>query len=144
MKKTTTVITIFFLAIIAFSSCSKVDSLVAPSTSARIQQGKWKVTLYSEDSVDKTSRFNNYEFSFTGNSITAVKGSTTISGTWSIGMEDDDDDSSEKFIMNFGSIVPFDELNDDWNLVEETSTKLRLEDVSGGHGGTDLLTFEKI
>jgi hypothetical protein len=39
--------------------------------------------------------------------------------------------------------VPFDELNDDWHIIEETSTKIRLQDVSGGSGGTDLLTFEK-
>jgi len=40
--------------------------------------------------------------------------------------------------------VPFDELNDDWHILNETSTKIQLEDVSGGSGEIDLLTFEKV
>ena len=34
-------------------------------------------------------------------------------------------------------------LNDDWHILEQTAKKIKLEDVSGGNGGTDYLTFEQ-
>jgi len=46
-------------------------------------------------------------------------------------------------VLNFGNTIPFNELNDDWEILEESATKIRMQDVSGGSGGTDLLTFEK-
>ena len=46
--------------------------------------------------------------------------------------------------MNFGvTTSPIAELEKDWHIVEKTSTKLRMEDVSGGAGGTDYLTLER-
>jgi hypothetical protein len=62
-----------------------------------------------------------------------------VPGTWSTGS----DDSQKKLYLTFNSPPDFNELSDDWHILEETSTKIRLEDVSGGNGGTDLLTFEK-
>ena len=35
-------------------------------------------------------------------------------------------------------------LSDDWDILEYTSGRIRLIDVSGGDGSTDYLTFEKI
>ena len=37
----------------------------------------------------------------------------------------------------------FEELNDDWDVVSQSATKIELIDVSGGNGGTDYLTFER-
>lgn len=69
-----------------------------------------------------------------------VKGSSSISGTWTLGT----DDSEQKLILNFGEVIPFDELSDDWSILEESETKISLQDISKGNGGTDLLTIEKI
>jgi hypothetical protein len=46
-------------------------------------------------------------------------------------------------VIGFASPASFVEISDDWEVIENTSTKIRLQDVSGGNGGTDLLTFEK-
>jgi hypothetical protein len=37
----------------------------------------------------------------------------------------------------------FEDLNDDWDIISRSSTKIELIDISGGNGGTDYLTFEK-
>ena len=36
-----------------------------------------------------------------------------------------------------------DELEDDWEVIEYSSTQIRLKDVSGGNGGTDYLYLSK-
>ena len=54
------------------------------------------------------------------------------------------DDSHHKLHINFVTTSEFEELNDDWHILEETSAIIRLEDISGGNGGTDYLTFERI
>lgn len=40
-------------------------------------------------------------------------------------------------------IVHFEDLNDNWDFVTHSSTKIELIDSSGGNGETDYLTFEK-
>ena len=39
--------------------------------------------------------------------------------------------------------MDLDELNSDWHIIEQNSNTIKLEDVSGGNGGTDYLTFIK-
>ncbi len=119
------------------TSCKKDDS----SPSDILQNGDWKVTLYNDSGTDETYYFTDYSFHFnSGGSVSAVRSSQTVTGSWTEGS----DDSQEKLVLNFGAISPFDKLNDDWHIIEKTTTKMRLEDVSGGNGGTDLLTFQKI
>jgi hypothetical protein len=47
-------------------------------------------------------------------------------------------------ILDFGTAMPFDEFNDDWDVVTYNNTRVELFDVSGGNGGTDYLTFQKL
>jgi hypothetical protein len=37
----------------------------------------------------------------------------------------------------------YEDLSDDWEVVNSSDTKLELKDVSGGDGSIDYLTFEK-
>ncbi|MDA0719138.1 MAG: hypothetical protein O2934_03230 [Bacteroidetes bacterium] len=58
------------------------------------------------------------------------------------GNSSDDDD----FILDFA--VPessdFEDLIDDWDFISVSNTKIELIDISGGNGGTDYLTFERL
>ena len=124
----------------AFASCKKDDNSSSPSSTV-VTQGQWKVTLFSENGVVETSKFSNYVFTFNSNgTVSAVRSGSTVNGSWS----DGNDDSQHKLILNFASPVDFTEISDDWHILQESSSKIELEDVSGGNGGTDLLTFEKI
>jgi len=131
----------------SFSGCKKddnsnsVSSQVAALTQT-VQTGKWKVTLYNDNGTDETNHYTGYEFQFnTGGTVVVTKtGNTTVNGTWT----DGNDDSTIKFVLNFGTTNPFLELNDDWHVTQQSSTLIKLENESGGGSGTDYLTFEKI
>ncbi len=117
------------------------DTNITNSETANIiKNGTWRITYYYDTDHEETSSFSGFNFTFNENgTVTAIKGISSVSGTWSTGT----DDSQVKLILNFGANTPFDELNDDWHVIELKDVKVRLEDVSGGGGGTDELTFEK-
>jgi hypothetical protein len=136
-----TIALLFTLTILVFglSSCTKDKKSTDPSTSDIVGQGTWKVTLFNDSGDDETQNFAGYNFTFNSNgTIAAVKNASTVNGTWNTGS----DDSQNKLILDFGTTVQFSELNEDWVILEQTASKIRLEHVSGGNGGTDLLTFE--
>jgi hypothetical protein len=134
---------IFFLAIIPLSalvSCDKnEDGISASSVSTTVASGNWRITYFWDTDHEETSNFNGFSFTFAGNVITAVNGGTTVTGTWSTGS----DNSTVKLIIAFATPPNFQELSEDWHVIERTDTKIRLRHVSGGNGGTDYLTFEK-
>lgn len=47
------------------------------------------------------------------------------------------------FNIFFAAPADFNELSEDWNIISYSSNKIELIHISGGNGGTDLLTFEK-
>jgi hypothetical protein len=122
-------------------ACNKEGEPVPVSNVSQVaESGKWKISLFNDSGKDETYHFTGYEFTFNDGRITVSKNGTTVSGTYGALR----DDGKNKLALNFGAITPFDELNDDWDIVEESKSRIRLEDVSGGNGGTDLLTFEKL
>jgi len=139
------------------STCSNDDDdspSPTPSTSNpqpvinAATSGTWRVTYYYDTDSEETGQFSNYNFTFGGgNVLTAVNGATTVTGSWSVtdsnSSNDDDSSSDLDFNINFSSPDNFSELSDDWDIVSYSATKIELIDVSGGNGGTDLLTFEK-
>jgi hypothetical protein len=135
---------LLLISVFVFTGCKKDDnSSSSNSTSVlnnTVQQGTWKITYFNDSGNDETNHFTGYTFQFNSNgTVTATKNGSTVSGTWSSG----NDDSTLKLVLNFSS-TPFDELNDDWHVTQQSSSIIKLEDVSGGNGGTDYLTFEKI
>ena len=131
----TSVIALFLLLL---SSCKK-DS-VSANVSTTIQNGSWKISLFNDSGNDETNHYTGYSFNFgSGGAVSASNGSSSVSGSWSTGT----DDSQNKLNLNFGDNGNFGDLSDDWHIISESSTKIELEDVSGGNGGTDLLTFVK-
>ncbi len=165
MKNLMKINAIVLLIALTLMGCSKDDnnniieennnSTSAERVISTAQSGSWRISLFSEDGRDETSDFAGYVFNFNSDgTVVATKGNTTVNGTWSV-MDDssnssnDDDGNStddDDFIIFFN--VPqdsdFDDLNDDWDIISVTANKMELIDISGGNGGTDLLTFVKI
>lgn len=133
------------------SSCSDDDNNNSSSDPTpvinTVTQGTWRVTYYFDTDTDETSDFTGYNFTFaSSNALVATNGTNTYTGTWSVTNDDSDDDSPSNdldFNILFGSPADFADLSDDWEIISRTDTKIQLRDVSGGNGGTDLLTFEK-
>lgn len=131
-----------FSALILLSACEK-ESFFTEEINASLPAGTWKVSAYNESGTDHTSDFSGYHFTFDeGGAVTVVTATDTVTGTWSA--TDSDDDNQTHFNLAFSlTSSPWDELTDDWHVVSQSATSLELEDVSGGNGGTDLLTFTK-
>ncbi|WP_298306957.1 hypothetical protein [Flavobacterium sp.] len=134
------------------SMCSNDDNNSNPPADPTpvintVNQGTWRITLYNDSGTIKTSNFTGYNFTFgSGNALTATNGSNAYNGTWSVTSGDSNDDNpSNDLDFNIGFTTPanFADLTDDWDIVTYTASKIELRDVSGGNGGTDLLTFEK-
>ncbi|MBT8223179.1 MAG: hypothetical protein KJN96_08435 [Eudoraea sp.] len=102
-----------------------------------LTDGTWIVSSYLDDGVDETTTFSNYTFGFDASGSVEANDGNPVSGTWSY-LE-----SSNKLILNFGTAMPLEELNDDWDVVTETETQVELSSVSGGGGGTDTLILTK-
>jgi hypothetical protein len=145
MKQTKILTVACKLMLFVFSSCQKDDHSLIPSgteASKIIQQGSWRITLYYDCGEDETNHFSGYAITFdsTGK-ITAANGSFTINGSWNAGT----DTIQDEFSLHFNSMAPFDEIDDDcWHIIENTTSRIRLEDECDGVNDKDYLTFEKI
>jgi len=163
MKKIILKLTLVFSMVLAFASCNKDDSsndsstpneTSADQTTQIAEIGTWRITSFIDSGQDETSDFTGYSFSFNADGVLlATNGNETITGAWSVsddssnsssdddGNSTDDDDFNIFFAVSEDS--KFEDLNDDWDFISVSSSKIELIDISGGNGGTDYLTFEK-
>lgn len=130
-------------------SCDKEDTDNVPElqdTRSTVQVGNWRVTALEDDGIDETADFADYTFTFAeGGELIATDGTTTQTGQWSVVNDDDDDydqDNDLEFLISFP--VPdssiFDDLNDDWDIVSVTDTRIELIDEDEDEAD-DRLTF---
>lgn len=124
------------------------DESISTNTSAAIRKivetGTWRVAFFWDTDQDETNNFNGYDFSFEDDgTLVASSSANTYSGIWSVMDSNSNDDSLDDVDFNilFTSSGQFDELSDDWEILEKSPTVIRLVDISGGNGGTDSLTF---
>jgi hypothetical protein len=111
-----------------------------------LQSGTWRITSFIDFGTDETDDFTGYNFTFSSLGVlNANNGTNDYDGTWSITDSNSNDDSQDDldFNINFNLTNNFEDLNDDWDIISQTTTKIELIDISGGNGGTDYLTFEK-
>jgi hypothetical protein len=135
----TRILSSLLIAMTVFAS----SCLIGGSDSTTVQvvtSGTWKVTLFTDSGNDETSDFNGYTFTFTdGGTLTAVKNGITKTGTWSV------NNSSNKFNIDLGAKVdsnkPLGELTDDWKILSNTETVIRLTDDNSS--SNEFLTFTK-
>lgn len=134
------------------STCSNDDDNVNPpannpSTIINIvNNGTWRITYYYDSDEEETNNYSGYNFTFGPNNVlTATNGANSYSGNWSITSSNSSDDSIDDLDFNIAFSAPphFEELTDDWEIIEKSATVIKLRDISGGNGGTDYLTFTK-
>ena len=111
-----------------------------------VQSGTWRITKFIDSGTDETNHFAGFNFTFNSSGVlNANDGTTNYDGNWTITDSNSNDDSQDDldFNINFNLTNDFEDLNDNWDFISQSSTKIALIDVSGGNGGTDYLTFEK-
>jgi hypothetical protein len=138
-----TILGVAMAAILA--SCSS-NNATTGDVSNTVTSGNWRVSYYNDSGTDETYHFAGYSFVFGTNGVlTASNGTNTYTGSWSVTDSNSNDDSLSDLDFNifFSAPAEFEDLTDDWDIKSFTSTKIELEDVSGGGSGTDRLTFEK-
>jgi hypothetical protein len=126
-------------------SCTK-DNISIAEVKSNVQTGTWRITKFIDSGKDETNYFTGYNFTFNSSGVlNANNGTNNYNGTWSITDSNSNDDSPNDLDFNiyFNLTNKFLDLNDDWDFISQSSTKIELIDVSGGNGGTDYLTFEK-
>jgi hypothetical protein len=137
------------LCFLFFVSCKNNDdtsSMIQAQIQANVKSGSWRVTKFIDSRVEETTHFSGYNFIFNGSGIiNANNGINDYSGTWVITDSNTSDDTQNdlNFVINFNLTNDFLDLNDDWDFITQSSTKIELIDISGGNGGIDYLTFEK-
>jgi hypothetical protein len=106
-----------------------------------IVSGTWSISYFQEDDDNETALFNGYNFTFASNgNLTVVKNSVAINGTWDEFL----DSGQRKLQLTFtNGDDDFDELQEDWRIIEFSATVIRLKHTSGGDGSSDYLTFTK-
>ncbi|WP_053971082.1 hypothetical protein [Mangrovimonas sp. ST2L15] len=145
-----TLISSLLLGLLVIFSCNNDDDSSSNNTQNEIENNvttsTWRITKFIDSGDNETANFSGYNFNFMSNgTVSATNGSNTYEGTWSITDSNSNDDSPDDlhFNLNFNVTNNFEDLNDDWDFISQTTTKIELIDVSGGNGGTDYLTFEK-
>ncbi len=141
---------ILFLAI-SFAACTSDDDdegarTVQDTIENNVEKGTWRISKFIDSGEDETNDFAGYDFTFEASGVlNATNGVNNYNGTWSITDSNSNDDSKDDldFNINFNLMNEFEDLNDDWDIISQSSTKIELIDVSGGNGGTDYLTFVK-
>lgn len=130
-----------FLIAIALNtvSCERSGG-VDSSTSQVVTSGTWRVTLFTDSGNDETADFAGYSFTFnSGGTLSVVKNGVTTNGTWSINT------SSNKLIIDLGPKIvsnkPLGELTDDWKILSNTTTEIRLADDNAT--SNEFVTFTK-
>lgn len=138
-----------FAQVLSFSSCSNDPSgdPVQNLVSHHVSTGTWRVTSFIDSGKDETNHFSSYVFTFTdGGTVVAGNGNVSYTGNWSINDNNSNDDSPDDldFTILFDLSNDFEELNEDWHFISHSPIRMELIHVSGGNGGTDYLTLEKI
>jgi hypothetical protein len=129
--------------LIVFISCKEEDN--ERSTQAKLgsalESNTWKVT-YFFDTEDESHHFTDYVFTFNDDqTVAAARGTDAVNGTWSVSTSSN---GTLKLILDFGVTEPFEDLNDDWDVVLFSNELVQLQDAGGGSAETDFLTLEKI
>jgi hypothetical protein len=109
-------------------------------TVSYLQQSNWQINYFNDSGREETDHFAGYQLDFNSDgTVNATKQGASVTGKWSYERED----NQYKLYLNFEP-APFNELNNDWEIIHSNTSKIRLQDLSDGKGGSDYLTLESI
>jgi len=136
---------VFPLALVPFlASCEDLDDrtiLTGDNTtqlSELLAQGEWRVAQFIEDGRDQGAAFDGYVFHFTAEGqVSALRDASSEQGTWRVFY----DDGRTELSMSFNEEGPFEEMTDDWYIMEFGQDRIHLEDDNALR--TDLLIFSR-
>lgn len=101
-----------------------------------LTDGDWIISRLIDDE-DKTANFTGYVFTFKADgSASATNGTNEITGRW----ESDGDDGTVELELFSWNSPAFDDIEEDWKVVEFNSTIIRLADDDNDD---ELLTFAR-
>jgi hypothetical protein len=136
MKNSIKIIAMLLVIAVGLIQCEK-DKTTPYTTGNYWIEGTWKATYFNLNGVQHTDFYEPYVFEFKeSRTVSAIGQGKRVSGKWSI--------NNDKLSLDFGTVDPFSLLNSDgWNIVNKTTTTLKLQ---GGMGSDDFeeLTLEKI
>ncbi|MDX1700474.1 MAG: hypothetical protein R3250_07655 [Melioribacteraceae bacterium] len=144
---------LLFVLMMTVFNCSEDNNDPAPQDTQQQQlqneaaAGIWIISNFVDSGTDETNDFVGFVFDFQANGdLVATSSTVTYTGTWSITDSNSNDDSTDDLHFNiyFNLTNDFEDLNDDWDIISYSSTSIVLQDVSGGNGGIDDLTFTKM
>ncbi len=96
----------------------------------------WTISSHIDEGVDETAEFTGYQFTFeTSGAVTALNNGNSTSGTWS------SQNNATELLLNFGSIVPLNDLNEDWDVVSISNTQIELQDLDDNGTVIETLVF---
>jgi hypothetical protein len=106
-----------------------------------LKEHQWKISNF-HDQKDETHHFKGYSFQFNRNgSVVASNSNTIVTGTWSTF---NSGNGQLKLSVEFTLIEPFDELSDDWVIVENADDKIILNEGNTDPENADIVIFEKV
>lgn len=117
------------------------DSLIVnPPFTTVLTTGNWYVSYFYENDEDYTSDYNGYVFTFNDlvGSTNVTYNSSSSNGTWSTYTSS----GYNIFVLSFDD-SNLAELEEDWIIIEYTTTIIRLKTISGGSGDTHYLNLTK-
>lgn len=97
-----------------------------------IISGTWHVSYFLDNSIDRTSDYASYNFTFSQNgTATAVKNYTSINGNWNSYL----DSGINMMSLSFAGST-LEELENDWTVLEFSPNNIRLKQID--YGGSDI------
>lgn len=116
----------FLLILPLILACADTETPRATQLAETLPNARWQVAYFEDEGVVDTDEFENWqlEFSPSGTISAFFNGTLTATGTW----RSVRDDGKEELWISLPEIGELEELNEDWYLIEQTDTLLKLED----------------
>jgi hypothetical protein len=136
---------LFTISLLLLISCKRESNVTQTSVENSLIDSNWSISFYQDSDEDQTSNYQGYIFYFgEDNVLRAEKNGILETGTWSISDSNSSDDSIDGLHLNivlYGD--PLSDLTDEWDIQTYNNKNIKLIDVSGGNGGTDIVIFDK-